>query len=722
MMNAHVSLLAVAGLLGLIGSPVAGLERHVPTPDYPTIQSAVDACADGDVVIIQPNTYTGEGNRDIDLKGKAVTVRSTDPNDPNVVAATVIDCQGNPINLRRGFCFRSGEGADSVVAGLTITTGYADDGGAIRCVSSSPTIVRCVISGNTAMWGGGVYNMDSRPTLADCTSSWNVATSGGGVWNSGGGPTVTACEFYANTAAVGGGGAMVNFDGCSATLTGCQFNANVSTFGGAMYNHISDPTVIDCSFGENVGGHGGAIYNLSCGPTLTGCSFTGNSSFWGAGLDNYDHSYPTITDCTFSENWATWGGAMVDFGGSSSTLSGCVFSDNTAFGSLGGGICCRGGGSTTMTDCVFTGNAAILSSGGAIACQDGCRPTISRCTIRGNSCDNNGGGIYLEASTATLHGCTITENVAFFWGGGILCFDDADLVIDSCLIGGNAAQFGGGLVCVDGAEAVVANCTFAGNEADAAAGGVGCADNGGVWLANCILWANTSPTGPQISLHQEESPSTVAVAYCDVAGGVGGTHVDANCTLDWGEGNMDADPLFVDPSGPDGDPNTWEDNDCHLSPNSPCINVGDPNADYRWQTDIDGEQRVMDGQADVGSDEHTGVPYYGMNLDIVNEPWGTVQLEPNDANGPPFLYASGAEVTLTAKPNPGRELTHWLVYHPDHPGDANHAAVDANNPIVIVMNTNREVTAVFTCGDSVGLLTPAMLAALGLFVLVRRRG
>jgi len=33
--------------------------------DYPTIQDAVDAAQTGDVVVLRPGIYTGDGNRDI---------------------------------------------------------------------------------------------------------------------------------------------------------------------------------------------------------------------------------------------------------------------------------------------------------------------------------------------------------------------------------------------------------------------------------------------------------------------------------------------------------------------------------------------------------------------------------------------------------------------------------------------------------------------------------
>ena len=52
--------------------PAGAVERQVPG-EYSTIQTAIDDCNDGDVVIISPNTYTGPGNRDIDFNGLAIT-------------------------------------------------------------------------------------------------------------------------------------------------------------------------------------------------------------------------------------------------------------------------------------------------------------------------------------------------------------------------------------------------------------------------------------------------------------------------------------------------------------------------------------------------------------------------------------------------------------------------------------------------------------------------
>src|SRR4030042_7086242 len=51
--------------------------------DLKTIQAAVDVAVDGDTVVLQPGTYGGPGNCDVDLKGKAITIQSTNPADAN---------------------------------------------------------------------------------------------------------------------------------------------------------------------------------------------------------------------------------------------------------------------------------------------------------------------------------------------------------------------------------------------------------------------------------------------------------------------------------------------------------------------------------------------------------------------------------------------------------------------------------------------------------------
>ena len=87
----------------------------------------------------------------INFFSKAITVRSTDPDDPDVVAATVIDGTGSFHVVQ---CV-SGEGLDTVLDGFTITGGNAQTGtgGGMSNIGSSPTVTRCTFSRNLAFGG-----------------------------------------------------------------------------------------------------------------------------------------------------------------------------------------------------------------------------------------------------------------------------------------------------------------------------------------------------------------------------------------------------------------------------------------------------------------------------------------------------------------------------------------------------------------------------------------
>ncbi|MHC4942152.1 MAG: hypothetical protein ACYTG7_03955 [Planctomycetota bacterium] len=93
------------------------------TGDYPTIQAAIDAASAGDEILLADGVFKGVGNRDLDFKGKAITVRSQSgfPGD------VTIDAEGVQWVPQRGFDFKTGEGSDSVVRDITITGGSTDD-------------------------------------------------------------------------------------------------------------------------------------------------------------------------------------------------------------------------------------------------------------------------------------------------------------------------------------------------------------------------------------------------------------------------------------------------------------------------------------------------------------------------------------------------------------------------------------------------------------------
>ena len=108
-----------------------------------------------------------------------------------------------------------------------------------------------------------------------------------------------------------------------------------------------------------------------------------------------------------------------------------------------------------------------------------------------------------------------------------------------------------------------------------------------------------------------------------------------------------------------------------------------------------------------------------LDLDVVNALWGrVVQVDPNF----PRYFEPNAVATLTAEPTGDRAFSHWDVYDPTHPGDANHVVVDTNNPISVLMTGDRQVVAVFKCGAAPGHLLGLGVIGLAAFGLLVRRG
>ena len=141
---------------------------HVPG-DQPTIQAGIDAAEDGGVVVVADGTYKGDGNKDLDFKGKAITVTSE-----NGAFSTIIDCE----NDGRGFYFQSRETSDAIVDGFTIINGFADSGGGILCDNSSPTIKNNIIRNN--LYHGIHINDCDSIIQSEIINNW-IYSNGGSV-------------------------------------------------------------------------------------------------------------------------------------------------------------------------------------------------------------------------------------------------------------------------------------------------------------------------------------------------------------------------------------------------------------------------------------------------------------------------------------------------------------------------------------------------------------
>ncbi len=298
---------------------------HVPG-DAATIQTGIDLAVAGDTVRVADGVYTGLGNREIRFNGKAITVISE-----NGPETTVIDCEDADLGIR----FETGEGADSVFSGFTITRGNHEDAGGIYCFQASPTIENCIITHcRTAMGGGGIHCSDaSSPVFRDCWVTYNRSEeAGSGIWlESGSNAAFIRCMISHNNESgsnqIGGGiysigssfiltdslvsyncvsyqpdvgdgaGIFIHYDnGVPVTITNTVFYANTAgRVGGAAAAINAEIEFNNCLMAHNRAcEEGGAIHLRNCDADILNCTVTDNSAFFIGGLflegENADYS------------------------------------------------------------------------------------------------------------------------------------------------------------------------------------------------------------------------------------------------------------------------------------------------------------------------------------------------------------------------------------------------------------------------------------------------
>ena len=410
---------------------------------FTTIQEAVDAAVDGDIIVISPGTYAGRGNRDIDLRRKAITIRSTAPEEVSVVEGTILDCEGRVGEPHRGFNVFDFTGE---ISGLTITNGLASEGGAVRCENSTLALTHCRMVNNGTLpgevkagpdggSGGGLYCLASAVEMVDCLIAGNSTGAGLDSWGTPGGS--------------GGDGAGV-----------CSVDSTV---------HISQSTIAGNETGAGgsgpeggPGGKGAGVYAMRI--TIAESIIEGNTT--GTGGDSTDLGRGT-------------GGAGGD----------------------GAGVLCRD--AIEILDSLVAGNRCGAGGAGATPGADGSGAglwcafgLVDRCTIVGNAVTQQapaplggtkassglGAGVFCSADTA------VTNSV--LWGNtpDPLAGYQCDNVL-YCNIEGD--------ICPTGLGNIAADPRFVrpGNWVDASAPQVIVepGDRGAVWAPGDYCLSETSP-------------------------------------------------------------------------------------------------------------------------------------------------------------------------------------------------------------------------------------
>lgn len=348
---------------------------------------------------------------------------------------------------------------------------------------------------------------------------------------------------------------------------------------------VVDASAIDDQVMQAVSGE--TFATVIEGLTLTGGSANdlATPQDRGAGL-RIDNSAVTLRNCAFLANDARFGGALYSNTGGIHAED-CTFTFNTA---LRGGAVYMNSSTGVFERCTFEGNAAAEEGGAMQLRLGGLGSAIRDSIFEGNQSGTVGGAIHApDTGQALLIERSLFVGNAALSGGALRC--GGTITLRDSLLHTNTAAPGGAaaLEVLFNADLEVENVTIVNN-----AGLALRTDTTNVDVRNTILWANS---GPQIT----GNPS---VTYSLVLGGFPGA------------GNLDVDPLFLDPDGPDGIPGTRDDG-FSLFASSPCIDAGDT---LPIATRL-GEERPLDlasnpRAVDRSDSQDTGRAVLGLTTDI----------------------------------------------------------------------------------------------------------
>jgi parallel beta-helix repeat protein len=360
--------------------------------NYSTIQAAVDAAGNGDIINVAAGTYT----EPITIS-KKITLTGAGPGSTFIIGAST-----NTITLNTG-------------AELAQISGFriigASNAGVYCQNAGHPSITNNLISGNFY----GIYITSGYPSVTSNTISGN---STGIRYQTSGTFSITANIISGNSGDgiyCLSGSPNISYN----SISGNNYGINCSTSGSPniTYNSIS--------------GNSYGIYSYGL-PTITNNTISGNSS---GNIDATGSGNPTIT-----YNIISGGGGGISSSSpatiTNNIISGSISCSSSGFSTItcntisGGGISCTGGTSTVINNVIsgsdshgisltkagstITNNTISGNASYGINCSDS-SPTITNNIISGN----NNGGIYCNTnSTPTINYNAVWGNTTNYSGCG----------------------------------------------------------------------------------------------------------------------------------------------------------------------------------------------------------------------------------------------------------------------------------------------------------------
>ncbi|MBT7470031.1 MAG: T9SS type A sorting domain-containing protein, partial [Candidatus Cloacimonetes bacterium] len=489
----------------------------------------------------------------------------------------------------------------STISNMTLTNGLASSGGGIRSFESTLDLENVTMSSNVAAFSGGaIYCYESDLNLTNVTIIDNVAASGGGGINCRYNSNLSLANVtISNNTACYGGGIYCYYDSepYFSAENKCNIYSNNSEDenGADIYVHNCEPiaVIVDTFTMKYPNDYHAFPFDNFTFDILHGAIEQFNANLYVSaemGDDNNDgltaetplktieyantvilatdtnphtiylangiyslstnnESFPVTVKNYVSLVGESEVGVILDAendasvmecaGVTSATISNMTLTNGSAY--KGGGIYCFGSNPSLENVLIYENMASF---GGGIY-FDGSNSNLENVTIS-NNVATSGGGVYFHGGSPNLENTQISENTAKN-GGGFYCFASSSS-LESVVIYGNTAENGGGAY-LDIANPSFTNVTINNNIASSVGGGIYSADYSNSNLVNCVMWSD---------LPEEIFGNGIAVNYSNIQGGYDG------------EGNIDADPLFVDAIN----------GDFHLTEFSPCIDAGNPNSPF----------------------------------------------------------------------------------------------------------------------------------------------
>ncbi len=448
-------------------------------------------------------------------------------------------------------------------------------GGAIAIGNSELIIDNSKLKDNFArVAGGGIHSDFSEINVTNTTFERDTSVNAGGgifLWQSN--LDVKDCEFINNSATHSGG--AISSDSSSIKLDNSSFTKNTATDnGGAIFLYRGNAMMNNNNFEQNTAAWGGGILSGYGDLNLRNCSFTENASEHGGGI-NFGYGDAEFNNVSFVQNSGIWGGA-ISAGNSNMQIDSCLFSKNIA-NNQGGAIEYIADTSgfisvaqLEVSNSKFEENSALTRCGVALIDQYNSiiplvNVLINNCEFRNNNALRIGAlrlGNILDftISNSKFIGNMVTQHTA-----SCTFASNSSGSVYNCLFAKNIANGGtsGGAGVSVSSNVDFMNCTFVNNRSGSG-GGIHLRQGGIAVVNNSIFWENYPD---QISLDaiNDTSACTLYFNYNDIQFGSDSIHInDTGSVINWGIGNIDEYPLFVDTLN----------NDYHIQNLSPCIATG----------------------------------------------------------------------------------------------------------------------------------------------------